>query len=307
MVSVAAKKKVVRTLVEQGKAKTMQICRAIGLSRSSFYASGQRCAKSIEIEQEVIKLSQKNPRYGYRRITALLCRAGHKVNPKRIQSLRRKHGFQVRRKQKKMKRVKPDQSERLTASNAGQVWSWDFVFDQTECGASFRLLSVMDEYTRQCHNLRPRHSYRATDVIEVLEELIDEHGAPEYIRSDNGPEFIAYVIQDWLETQGIKTHYITPGSPWENGHIESFHDKLRDEFLNREIFYTLKEAAILLEDWRKEYNTERIHSSLDYRTPAEFSDDCKSALRTTSSSPTCSVNQNTSPLIPTPTLAESTV
>ncbi len=141
----------------------------------------------------------------------------------------------------------------------------------------------------------------------MLEELIDEHGAPEYIRSDNGPEFIAYVIQDWLETQGIKTHYITPGSPWENGHIESFHDKLRDEFLNREIFYTLKEAAILLEDWRKEYNTERIHSSLDYRTPAEFSDDCKSALRTTSSSPTCSVNQNTSPLIPTPTLAESTV
>ncbi len=100
----------------------------------------------------------------------------------------------------------------------------------------------------------------------MLEELIDGHGAPEYIRSDNGPEFIAYVIQDWLEKQGIKTHYITPGSPWENGHIESFHDKLRDEFLNRGIFYTLKEAAILLEDWRKEYNTERIHSSLDYRS-----------------------------------------
>ena len=307
MVSVAAKKKVVRTLVEEGKAKTMQICRAIGLSRSSFYASSQRCAKSVEIEQEVVKLSLKNPRYGYRRITALLCRADHKVNPKRVQSLRRKHGFQVRRKQRKMKRVKADQSERLIASKAGQVWSWDFVFDQTECGASFRLLSVMDEYTRQCHSLRPRHSYRATDVIEVLEELIDEHGAPKYIRSDNGPEFIAYVIQDWLKIQGIQTHYITPGSPWENGHIESFHDKLRDEFLNREIFYTLREASVLLEDWRQEYNTERIHSSLDYRTPAEFAVDCKSALRATPFTPTCSPHKNISLSNPTQTLAESTV
>ena len=135
-------------------------------------------------------------------------------------------------------------------------------------------------------------SYRAIDVIEVLEDLIEEHGAPEFIHSDNGPEFIAYVIRDWLKERGIKTHYIQPGSPWENGHIESFHDKLRDEFLNREIFYSLREAEILLEGWRKDYNGERIHSSLSYQTPDEFAACCKSTLRATPSTSTCSSEEH---------------
>lgn len=195
----AAKKKVVRALFEQGIAKVSQICRALSLNKSSFYAPSQRCVESFELEGKILELSRKNPRYGYRRITALLRRSGKVVNAKRVQSVRRKHGLQVRKKQKRTRRVAPDQEERLQASKLSEVWSWDFVFDQTQSGASFRLLSVLDEYTRQCHSLRPRHSYRAMDVIEVLEDLIEEHGAPEFIRSDNGPEFIAYVIRDWLK------------------------------------------------------------------------------------------------------------
>jgi putative transposase len=288
-------------------AKASEVCRALNLSPSSYYATSKRNHQSLELEQEAVDLSRKNPRYGYRRVTALMRRAGHVVNEKRVQALRRRHGLQVRKKQRRMKRVHANEALRLTASEANEVWSWDFVFDQTEWGSSYRILSVIDEYTRQCKSLQPRRSYRARNVIEVLDELIEEHGAPKYIRSDNGPEFIAYEIQDWLKKRGIKTHYIKPGSPWEQCYIESFHDKLRDEFLNREIFYSLAEAEIRLEDWRGEYNADRIHSSLDYRTPDEFAACCKPPLRATPSTPTCSreetpLNQNHRP-----NLIESTV
>ena len=147
------------------------------------------------------------------------------------------------------------------------------------------MLSVLDEHTRQCHGLEPRHSYRAKDVITALERLISRHGAPKYIRSDNGPEFIAYAIKDWMKERGIKTHYITPGSPWEQPFVESFHDKLRDEFLNREIFYSLREAEVMVEDWRERYNSERIHSSLNYLTPDEFASCELTPLRATPSTP----------------------
>ena len=273
MVSVATKRTVVRTLVEEGKAKVSEVCRAVHLSRSSFYSMSQRSEESLLLEKRAVELSKDHPRYGYRRITALMRREGHEINPKRIQATRRRHGLQVRKKQRKTRRVQQDQSKRLQASAPKEVWSWDFVHEQTDWGTNFRILSVIDEHTRQCHSLRPRRSYRAEDVIEVLEELIAEHGAPQYIRSDNGPEFIAYKIRDWLKEQGIKTHYITPGSPWEQCYIESFHDKLRDEFLNREIFYSLAEAEILLEGWRKEYNDKRIHSSLGYQTPNEYAEE----------------------------------
>ena len=285
MVSVAAKKTVVRTLVEEGTAKVSEVCRALGLARSTFYATSQRSAESLSLEREAVSLSKDNPRYGYRRITALLRREGHKVNEKRVLAVRRRHGLQVRKKQRRTRRVQENESKRLSASRRNQVWSWDFVHDQTDWGSSFRILSVIDEYTKECHSLRPRKSYRAQDIIEVLEELIDEHGAPSYIRSDNGPEFIAYQIQDWMKKRGIKTHYIKPGSPWEQCYIESFHDKLRDEFLNREIFYSLPEAKILLEGWRKEYNEVRIHSSLGYQTPTEFANCGKTPFRATPSTP----------------------
>ena len=156
----------------------------------------------------------------------------------------------------------------------------------TEEGSRFRMLTLIDEYTRRCLAIRPGWSLRAKDVIETVEEMIVEHGRPEHIRSDNGPEFIAYSIQDWLKDRQIKTLYITPGSPWEQGHIESFHDKLRDECTNRELFGSLKEAKSILEEWRKQYNESRPHSSLGYKTPNEFAAACNSRLRSDSVLPT---------------------
>jgi len=283
VVSVPTKKTVVRTLVESGFAKVSEVCRAIGLSRASFYALSTRSHESLSIEHRAVQLSQENPRYGYRRITELLKREGVKVNSKRVQAIRRRHGLQVRKKQRRMRRVQENESQRLHATHLNEVWSWDFVHDQTDHGTNFRMLSVLDEYSRQCHSLRPRSSYRAEDVIDVLDELIAEHGAPKFIRSDNGPEFIAYKIRDWLQENGIKSHYIAPGSPWEQCYIESFHDKLRDEFTNREIFYSIREAEILLEGWRKEYNEKRIHSSLGYLTPDEYANNAQIPFRATPS------------------------
>lgn len=230
------------------------------------------------MEHRIVALSEQKPRYGYRRICALLRRESREVNPKRVQRVRSRHGLQVRKKQRKSRRLEPGNAQRLRATRPGEVWSWDFVHDQTINGQSLRILSVVDEYTRQCHSIVPRRSYRAGDVIEALDELIFEHGAPTFIRSDNGPEFIAYAIRDHLKEQGIQTHYIKPGSPWEQPYVESFHDKLRDELLNREIFYSLFEAKVILEDWRNEYNSERPHSSLRYRTPNEYAQDQQSTI-----------------------------
>lgn len=222
------------------------------------------------MKEKVLKLSEAHPRYGYRRITALLRREGFKVNPKRVQRLRRKEGWQVRSKQRRMRRLGLGQSERLRAIKPGEVWSWDFCEDQTENGTRFRILTLLDEYTRECLAVHVAWSIRALDAITVIEAAIARYGPPQHLRSDNGSEFIAYAIQDWLRERMIKTLYIKPGSPWENGHIESFHDKLRDECLNRELFYSLAEARVVLESWRLEYNERRPHSSLGYQTPREF-------------------------------------
>jgi transposase InsO family protein len=257
-------------VVEEGWGSTAQSCRAVGLCRSGFYRSRVASVESRRIRKEVLELSEKKPRYGYRRITALLRRDGFKVNPKRVQRLRREKDLQVRKKQRRMKRVGEGTAQRLRAKRPRQVWSWDFVEDQTENGSRFRILTLLDEYTRQCLATHAAWSIRAVDAMTVIEAAIGRYGAPEHLRSDNGPEFIAYAIQDWLKGRQIKTLYIRPGSPWENGHIESFHDKLRDECLNREIFGTLAEARVILESWRVEYNEERPHSSLGYQTPEEF-------------------------------------
>jgi len=289
-VSVSAKKKIIKVLTQEGKGNTAQLCRALDLNRSSYYALSKQSVESLELEKQVISKSRDNPRYGYRRITALIRREGQSINAKRVQNLRRKHHLQVTKKQRKTKRVAQDQPVRLRANARKQVWSWDFVHDQTVNGANFRILSVVDEYSKELHSLKPRRSYRAVDFIGVVEELIAEHGAPEFIRSDNGSEFIAYAMKDWLEKEGIKTHYIPPGEPWEQPFVESFHDKLRDEHLNRELYYSLREAEVLLESWRREYNEYRPHSSLDYLTPSEYveqldrdDDFAQASLRTTSS------------------------
>lgn len=286
MVSPSAKRRAVKMSVEEGIGKAATACRALGLARSSYYRPNRSSLESRRVRKEVLELSEKHPRYGYRRITALLKREGFEVNAKRIARIRREEGLKVSKKQRRMKRLGISTAERLRAKRPRQVWSWDFVADQTENGSNFRILTLMDEHTRECLATHAAWSIRAVDVITVVEAAIARYGAPEHLRSDNGPEFIAYCIQDWLAGQKIKTLYIKPGSPWENGHIESFHDKLRDECLNRELFGSLAEARVILESWRMEYNECRPHSSLGYQTPGEFARASKSGLRSPSGLPT---------------------
>ena len=219
---------------------------------------------------QIVQLSQDHPRYGYRRVTALLRRGGHEINAKRVQRVRRQEGLQVSRRQRKLRRLGLSTAERQRAAQANHVWSWDFVEDQTENGTRFRVLTLIDEFTRECLAVHVDWSIRAVDVITIVEAAMARYGVPTHLRSDNGPEFIAYAIQDWLRDKNVKTIYITPGSPWENAYIESFHDKLRDECLNREIFGSLWEARVVIEQWRLYYNAERPHSSLGYQTPTEF-------------------------------------
>jgi transposase InsO family protein len=203
-------------------------------------------------------------------VSALLRREGQRINAKRVQRIRRAQGLQVSRKQRKLQRLGLSTAERQRATQANHVWSWDFVEDQTENGTRFRVLTLLDEHTRECLAAHVDWSIRAVDVITVVEAAMARYGMPEHLRSDNGPEFIAYAIQDWLKSKNVRTIYITPGSPWENAYIESFHDKLRDECLNREVFGSLWEARVVIEQWRLYYNAERPHSSLGYQTPAEF-------------------------------------
>lgn len=270
MVSPSQKRRAIQSIVEENKATTAQACRALGLARSSFYLASRASAESRTLRQQITTLSQKHPRYGYRRITALLRREGHEVNGKRVQRVRRMEGLQVKKKQRRMRRAGESTAQRQRALHRGHVWSWDFVEDQTERGTRFRVLTLLDEYTRECLAVHVAWSIRAVDVITVVEAAMERFGVPTHLRSDNGPEFIAYAIQDWLRSKGVKTIYITPGSPWENAYIESFHDKLRDECLNRELFGSLLEARVIIEAWRVEYNGLRPHSALGYQTPDEF-------------------------------------
>ena len=271
MVSPSAKRRAVKLVIETGIGTTAEACRALGLARSSYYRNSTMSTENRQLQRRIVGLSQAHPRYGYRRVTALLRRAGQEINIKRVQRIRRQEGLQVSRRQRKLRRLGLSTAERQRATQANHVWSWDFVEDQTENGTRFRVLTLLDEHTRECLAMHVDWSIRAVDVITVVEAAMARYGVPTHLRSDNGPEFIAYAIQDWLKSKKVKTIYITPGSPWENAYIESFHDKLRDECLNREVFGSLWEARVVIEQWRLYYNVERPHSSLGYQTPAEFS------------------------------------
>ncbi len=261
----------------------------MSLNRATFYKTSLESDHSRELRKKIIDLSEEQPRYGYRRVTALIRCAGETVNEKRVQRVRRREGLQVQKRQRKTRRLSSAGSERRRARRTNEVWSWDFVHDMTEQGGRFRVLSLIDEYTRRCLMLRAGWSMRSQDVISNLEEAIAMYGAPEHIRSDNGPEFISYAIQDWLKDKAIATLYIKPGSPWEQAYIESFHDKLRDECTNRELFGNLREAAVILEEWRQQYNETRPHSALANQTPSEFAARCNPRLRSDSVLPTLGV------------------
>jgi putative transposase len=270
MVSSSSRRRAVKQMVEEGLGSAAQACRALGLARSSFYLASLASEERRQMQTQIIDLSQQHPRYGYRRVTALLRREGKRINAKRVQRVRRRERLQVRKKQRRMKRVGISTGQRQRATYRNEVWSWDIVHDQTEIGSPFRILTLIDEYTKQSLATHVAWSIRAVDAITVIEAAIERYGVPEHLRSDNGPEFIAYAIRDWMANNDIKTLYIKPGAPWEQPFIESFHDKLRDECLNREIFGSLLEARIVIEAWRTEYNQRRPHSSLGYLTPAEF-------------------------------------
>ena len=209
-------------------------------------------------------------RYGYRRITALLRNEGWRVNHKRVERIWRQEGLKVPQKQPKRGRLwlNDGSSLRLRPLKKNHVWSYDFVAARTSDGQPIRILVILDEYSRECLSLHVARSISAQDVLEQLFGLMITRGIPEHIRSDNGPEFTATVVREWLSNIGVETLFIEPGSPWENGYVESFNGKLRDELLNGEIFDTLLEAKTVIESWRNEYNSIRPHSSLGYRPPA---------------------------------------
>ena len=223
-----------------------------------------------QLTNDIIALATKYGRYGYRRITAILKDKGWQVNHKRVERIWRKEGLKVPKKQPKRGRLWLNDGSciRLRPGHKDHVWSYDFMIDRTANGRAFKILNIIDEYTRECLAILVARKIANQDVIDLLFHLFIFRGTPEHIRSDNGPEFTARAIRKWLARLGVKTLFIEPGSPWENGYIELFNGKLRDELLNQEIFTTLEEAKVLIEQWRREYNQVRPHSSLGYRPPA---------------------------------------
>jgi transposase InsO family protein len=245
-------------------------CRLLGQWRGTQrYITTQRDDEDA-LTRAILQLASQYGRYGYRRITVLLQRAGWDVGRDRVQRIWRREGLRVPEKQKPRGRLWLNDGfcVRLRPEHENHVWSYDFVSSFTHDGRTLRVLTLMDEFTRQCLALRVARRLNRYDLIETLADVMLIHGVPEHIRSDHGPEFVAQKLRNWLSAVGAKTLYIEPGSPWENGTCESFNGKFRDECLNGEIFYSLKEAQVVIEPWRVQYNEVRPHSSLGYRPPA---------------------------------------
>jgi putative transposase len=242
----------------------------LGQARSTQRRVQEISGEESRLVTDITTLATKYGRYGYRRITALLNGKDWQVNHKRVERIWRQEGLKVPKKQPKRGRLWLNDGSciRLRPEHKDHFWSYDFMTARTADGRAFKILNILDEYTRECLAILVNRRIKSEDVIEQLFNLIVFRGIPEYIRSDNGPEFTAKAVRSWLNKLGVKTLFIEPGSPWENGYIESFNGKMRDELLNREILTTLTEARVLIADWRKEYNQVRPHSSLGYRPPA---------------------------------------
>jgi transposase InsO family protein len=245
-------------------------CRALGQSRAVQRYETKVTDDEVRLTDRIVALAGQYGRYGYRRITAMLRTEGWEVNHKRVERIWRREGLKVPARQPKRGRLWLTDGSciRLRPERPNHVWAYDFVFDRTHDGRALKMLTVVDEYTRECLAIEVGRSLTARDVVRVLASLMVQRGVPQHLRSDNGPEFVAKAVRRWLQGLGVGTLYIEPGSPWENGYVESFNGKLRDEMLNGEIFYTLAEARVLVELWRREYNRVRPHSALGYRPPA---------------------------------------
>lgn len=247
-----------------------RVCRVLGQPRSTQRYRPKPNAFRERLTERIIALATEYGRYGYRRITVLLCVEGWRVNHKRIERIWRIEGLRVPKRQPKRGRLWLNDGScvRLRPEHPNHVWAYDFIHERTHDGRALRMLTIVDEYTRECLSIDVGRKLNSEDVLERLAELFVHRGTPQYIRSDNGSEFTAKRVRRWLSDLQVNTLFIEPGSPWENGYVESFHGKLRDELLNGEIFYTVEEAQVLVDRWRMYYNTKRPHSSLGYRPPA---------------------------------------
>jgi len=245
-------------------------CRVLDQHRSTQRKAPETADDEAALTAAIIDWARQYGRYGYRRVTALLRAEGWACNHKRVERIWRREGLRVPARQPKRGRLWLNDGScvRLRPEKPNDVWAYDFVEDRTRDGRKIRMLNVVDEFTRECLCIRVGRKLGSAEVIDVLADLFIARGTPGYIRSDNGPEFVATAVKGWITGIGAKTAYIEPGSPWENGYVESFNGKLRDELLNMEVFNTLLEAKVLIEQWRVHYNTVRPHSSLGYRPPA---------------------------------------
>lgn len=245
-------------------------CRTLEQHRSTQRKVPHGRSDEDQLTDDIIEFARQYGRYGYRMITGLLNLSGWHVNHKRVERIWKREGLKVPPKQAKRGRLWLNDGSciRLRPERPNHVWSYDFVQDRTHDGRIYRTLNIIDEFTREALMIHVDRKLNSTDVVDALTELFILRGTPQFIRSDNGPEFIARRVRDWISAVGAKTAYIEPGSPWENGYCESFNARFRDELLNGEIFYSLKEARIIIEEWRRHYNTVRPHSALGYRPPA---------------------------------------
>ena len=259
-------------LVETFSVSERRACRVVGQPRSVQREEPKVSEHEQRLVKDMRKHAAEQPRYGYRRVHALLREAGWAVNHKQVHRLWREEGLKVPSRQHKKARLGCSENGilRKKAEYPNHVWTYDFVMDTTQDGRKLKMLTVVDEFTRECLAIPVARRLDSRDVIRTLAQLAAERGMPAYIRSDNGSEFIAHAVREWLQERGGQTLFIAPGSPWENAYIESFNGKFRDELLAGEIFYTVLEAQYLVARWKKEYNERRPHSSLNYQTPAAY-------------------------------------
>ena len=275
MVSPQAKRQCVTYLVAEKAYSQRRACQLVGIKRSSARYERNQKESEAELRKDIRDLADRHKTYGYRRISVLLRREGsQKINKKRVHRIWKAEGLQLTRRKPRKRRYGPKGAVIHKAERRNHVWSYDFLEDRTEKGDKLRILTVMDEFTRECLAILVDRSIPSVQVINLLEWLFLVRGTPEHIRSDNGPELVAQVVQEWLAQHACKTIYITPGSPWENPYIESFIGKFREECLDRYLFENVQEAQEIAEHWRHEYNHYRPHSSLGYLTPVKFSERC---------------------------------
>ena len=279
MVSPLLRRTAVKSLVEQGKCSKRCACRLVNISRSVVAYTCKRPDEEKELIERIKELAHQHRRYGYRRITILLKKEDRRVNQKRVYRLWKIEGLSLKKSRFKRKKVAVIKAEMKRAEYPNHVWTYDFIDDVTEKGNQVRILNVVDEFSREYLAVRVSRSITSQEVIQVLDYLSLKRGMAEYIRSDNGPEFIANAVKEWLEKHGARSIFIRPGSPWENSYIESFHGKLRDECLNQEIFSSIEQAGIVLENWREEYNNYRPHSSLGGLSPSEYTSRYQQSLK----------------------------